>query len=195
MMIGVALLTAIALVIAITRAIKKSNRTLSILSILITIPSLLYCGWVFMRSVLIYTEPEPKYFSDRIENNRTSIVLEGKTIHLTGFKVGSDYKRRRVYISGIPYFNSEFKIEDAYFCQGDSTFELFYAASKDSVVVFIPKAEPMYHDARSENLLKVPVRAIQLTDSEMAELKSNRADSIKRFNWEKDRIYLDRRTP
>jgi len=182
-MIGVGLLTVIALVISIKRVGKNLNRTLNTISILVAAPSLLYCGLILTRIALISSEPEPKELPDEIENNRTSVVLEGKTIHLTGFNFGTDYKKRRVYISGIPYFNNQFNIEDAYFCQGDSTFELYYASDKDSIFVYIPNNEPMYHYINGKNRHKVPVRAIQLSDDEIASLKRNKTDSIKRFNW------------
>jgi hypothetical protein len=185
MMAAIGLLTVLVLAISIKNILKNKNRLINSISIIVATPGLLYCGLILFRFVLISTEPEPIERPDRIENNRTSVVLKGKTIHLTGFNFGKDYKRRRVYISGIPYFNTQFNIEDAYFCQGDSTFELLYTSSKDSIFVFIPDTEPMYHNINGENRHKVPVRAIQLTDSQLAELMNTKTDSIKRFNWEK----------
>ena len=185
MMAAIGLMNVIVLAISIKKILKNKNRLLNSICIIVATPGLLYCGIILFRFFLISTEPEPNERPDRIENNRTSVVLEGKTIHLTGFNYGNDYKRKRVYISGIPYFNTQFNIEDAYFCQGDSTFELFYTSNKDSIFIFIPDIEPMYHNINGENRHKVPIRAIQLTDSELSELMNTKTDSIKRFNWEK----------
>lgn len=128
-------------------------------------------------------EPDPVERPDKIHNNSTSIALHDKTIHLTGFNFGTDYTKRRIYISKIPYFNKEFKVQDAYFCQGDSKFELFYSSDKDSIYVYIPNIEPMYNDVDSENLYEVPVRAIQMTRDQIDSLINLQSTQIKRFTW------------
>ncbi|MCH7413576.1 hypothetical protein MM213_08780 [Belliella sp. R4-6] len=183
LLIGIGLLTSIAFIISIKKILKNSEKSLNIFSVVLATPGFFYFGLYLIRIIIIYVEPEPMELPNRIEVNRTSIVLDGKTIHLTGFNLGVNYTKRRVYISGIPYFNSEFNSEDAYFCQGDSTFELFYTSTKDSIFVYIPKTEPMYFQEKSKDRYKVPVRAIQLSQNEIYKLKINEGDSIKRFHW------------
>ena len=185
MLIGIGIFAILAIIISV-RGLSKSKRVtkgLKISSIALASLGIIYFALILLRFVMITSEPEPVERSETIHNNSTSIVLNGKTIHLTGFNFGPDYQRRRVFISGIPYFNKEFKVQEAYFCQGDSEFELFYSNDTDSVYVYIPDSEPMYRDVNAERLDKVPVRAIQLNSQQIDSLKNLKSNEIKRFTW------------
>lgn len=189
MLIGAGILSILSLTISIRKLSKNkgANKGLNISSIVLSSPGLIYFSLILLRFLLISGEPEPTERPDRIYNNSTSIGLDGKTLHLTGFNFGTDYERRRIYISGIPYFNKEFKIQDAYFCQGNSEFELFYSNDTDSVYVYIPNSEPRYHDINGKNLDKVPLRAIQITIEQMDSLKNLQTEEMKRFKWEENK--------
>lgn len=188
MLFGIGIFAILAIIISV-RGLNKGKRIskgLKISSIALSSPGIIYFSLILLRFVTITTEPEPVERPELIHNNSTSIVLNGKTIHLTGFNFGTDYQRRRVYISGIPYFNKEFKVQDVYFCQGNSEFELFYSNDADSVYVYIPDSEPMYHEVNGERLDKVPVRAIQLNSQQIDSLKALKSNEIKRFVWEEN---------
>jgi hypothetical protein len=186
MLIGAGILSIISLTISIRSLVKykSPDKRLNFSSIALSIPGLIYLGSIILRFLIISIEPEPVEKPDQIYSNSTSVVLDGKTLHLTGFKFGKDYERRRIYISAIPYYNKEFNITDAYFCQGNSDFDLFYSNDSDSILVFIPLSEPMYHDVNGKNLDKVPVRAVQLTNGQIDSLKNLQTGNIKRFKWE-----------
>jgi hypothetical protein len=156
MLIVAGILSLISIILSIIRFAKYKG--LNIISIVFSIPGLIYFALILLGFLITSTEPEPIERPDQIHNNSESIVLNGKTLHLTGFNFGKDYERKRVYISGIPYFNKSFKKTDAYFCQGNSKFELFYSNDSDSLWVYISQSEPMYHDINGKNLDKIPVR-------------------------------------
>jgi hypothetical protein len=185
MLIGIGILSILSIGISI-KGFKKSkvtNNGLGISSIVFSSPGIIFFILILFRFFVISTEPEHVEMPEQIHNNSTSIVLNGKTIHLTGFNFGTDYQKRRVYISGIPYFNKEFKVQDAYFCQGNSEFELLYSNDYDSVYVYIPNSEPMYHYVNKKSPGNVPVRAIQLNSQQMDSLKSLNSKAIKQFTW------------
>jgi hypothetical protein len=182
MLIVAGILSLITIILSIIRFAKYKG--LNIISIVLSIPGLIYFALILLVFLITSTEPEPIERPDQIHNNSESIVLDGKTLHLTGFNFGKDYKRKIVYISGIPYFNKSFQKTDAYFCQGNSKFELFYSNDSDSLWVYISQSEPMYHDINGKNLDKIPVRAIQLTDRQIDSLMNLVSDKIKRFEWE-----------
>ncbi|PVY40940.1 hypothetical protein [Pontibacter virosus] len=185
MLFGIGIFSTLAIIISARRLSrsKRVNKGLSISSFALSSPGIIYFALMLLRFVMITSEPEPVLRPEQIHNISTSLVLNGKTIHLTGFNFGTDYERRRVYISAIPYFNKEFKVQEAYFCQGDSEFELFYSNDTDSVYVYIPDSEPMYRNVNAERLDKVPVRAIQLNSQQIDSLKNLKSNEIKRFVW------------
>ncbi|PVY40539.1 hypothetical protein [Pontibacter virosus] len=185
MLFGIGIFSTLAIIISARRLSrsKRVNKGLNISSFALSSPGIIYFALMLLRFFMITSEPEPVLRPEQIHNNSTSLVLNGKTIHLTGFNFGNDYERRRVYISAIPYFNKEFKVQEAYFCQGDSEFELFYSYDTDSVYVYIPDSEPMYRDVNAERLDKVPVRAIQLNSQQIDSLKNLNSNEIKRFTW------------
>lgn len=176
------ILSLISLLLSIRRFTKQKG--LNIISIVLSIPGLIYFVLILLRFLIISNEPEPIEKPEQIHNNSESVLLDGKILHLTGFHFGKDYERKRVYISGIPYFNNSFKKEDAYFCQGNSKFELFYSNDSDSLWVYISQSEPMYHNINGKDLNKIPIRAIQLDNSQIDSLMNLESDKIKRFEWE-----------
>lgn len=187
MLLGIGILSLIAAIISVRGLIKKKsqNKSLHLLALLVSIPGLLYFLYVLTIMIIFgFMTSESVEKPDRIFNHSTSVVLDNTTLHLTGFNVGDEYEDRRIYISSIPYFNDAFEKKDAYFCQGDSNFELYYSIHSDSLFVYIPDSEPMYHYTFAENLDKIPVKAIQLNPKQLDSIRGLKSDKVERFIWQ-----------
>lgn len=83
----------------------------------------------------------------------------------------------------MPYGTSDFRKDEGYHCQGGHDYTFLYHQSVDSLLVYIPNKEPMYHVITAVQA-SIPVRAISLPERRLDSLKQEtRYQQVKAFAW------------
>lgn len=179
----------ISLLIAISVFVRQKslNNPLLFLAVLLSIPGLLFLS--LMAVILIRNDEEDLadlYLPEPTYSNTEAVPLnKADSIYMTGFRWGGALEKKRVYISNQSYNSSTFNVNEMYHCQGDATFQLYYSPHEDSLLIYIPDKEPLYHFVPvRENLANIRVRAIQMTEAQMDSLSTNRdSTKVHVFSW------------
>lgn len=128
-------------------------------------------------------ETAPVARAEEIYANTESVALaSGQTIYLVGFKWGPHYHNRRVYLSNRVPSVGNVPPEGRIFGQGGPGYTFRYERVYDSLRVYLPANDVLYHYMGKEPSL--PVRATPLPPSLPDSAKpSARHQTVQTFRW------------
>jgi hypothetical protein len=192
LLLASSLLAILTIIVSIFKWRQKSKRLITAFAILCSLPALAYLGLILFRiSDNVLNSPSYEEMleyeivqEDLYVSTDTVDINETKKLYLIGMRWGDDFKNKRIYISLIPYDKETLKESDTYFCQGDGSFDVYYKTKQDSLIVYIPDRQPMYHWIDSEVIKQIPVKAIQMNQDQMDSLSTELNNSnLHYFEW------------
>lgn len=189
MTLSAGLLSLISIIIVITKWIqkKRTNKIIKIISLVLSIPILIYSIRIFTYFFFPQDIDFPEYelIPDPVYNSSDSIKIDSeKTMHFVGYNWGKKLKKRRLYISLTPYECDTFTIVETYCCQGDSLMTIYYQEDNDSLFVYVPQDCNVYthHGAKYRDMIRAKTIKISYKKIDSLLLKDKNS-KIKKYDW------------